>query len=159
VNLTSKRFLSLINKNTYPADFTDVGSTHTSPNILIPSLTSWTQPLSSSSRAVMGCSGVDTRRPWSTQCCNLSRFTGAYSLVFLDSFWWSTSGAGTLRVGNTLVIETPLRNQLCDGGLPTFEAGFWTRARSSLLSLMATTRGASVAGSLASTNPFLLWHC
>lgn len=62
-------------------------------------------------------------------------------------------------MGNALVIETPLGNQLCNGGLPTFEAGLWTRAGSRLLSIVATTRGAPVAGSLASSDSFLLWRC
>lgn len=82
MDLISKKFLSL--KKARPTSPANGRNPHTSPKILIPSFTSWTQPLNSSSRAVMGCSGVETSRPWSTQCCNLSRFTAAYSFVFLE---------------------------------------------------------------------------
>jgi len=55
-----------------------------------------------------------------------------------------------------LIVKTTLGNQFCDGCLSTLEAGFWTRTGSRFLSVVPTTGGASVTGSLASSDSFLV---
>jgi hypothetical protein len=59
-------------------------------------------------------------------------------------------------VSDILVVETTLGNQFCYGSLSTLEAGFWTRTGSGLLPVVPTTGGASVTGSLAPSDSFLL---
>jgi hypothetical protein len=85
-------------------------------------------------------------------------FTAAYSFVFLDG--WRRFTSDTRRASDDiLVVETSFGDQLCDGGLSTFEAGLWTRSGSGLLPIVPTTGGAPVAGSLAPSDSFLLWTC
>jgi len=55
-----------------------------------------------------------------------------------------------------LVIETSLGNQLGNRGLSTLKTGFWTGTGSGLLSIVTTTRGASVAGPLAPSDSLLV---
>lgn len=89
------------------AEDVKVRSGHTLPKSLIPSCTSCTQPLSSSSRAVMGFSGDEVRRPCSIQCCILSKFTGAYTLAFLS--YYSASAANSSQyICSTHALTKPL---------------------------------------------------
>lgn len=125
----------------------------------MPALTSCTHFERRSSRAVIGFSGEEERRPWSIQCWMRSRLRGAYSFRVL-------SGCKRLvRIANRMlwgtrdgqICESTLWKTASDRRLATFETGFWFAVTSAcLLALVTSSGGSASTRALAATETLCL---
>jgi len=130
---------------------------HTLARSLIPALTSCTHFEWRSSRAVIGLSGEEERRPCSIQCWMRSRLRGTYSFRVLY-------GVQETRQKYQYVMLTFRDRQICestfwktasDRCLATFETCFWFAVASAcLLTLVTSSGGSTPTRALAAPETF-----